>query len=74
MDKLLLSVTEAAEVIGVGRTKAFELLAAGELEGVLIGNRRLIPADAIAAFVERLRADQSKTVEPPRLRQVARSA
>lgn len=65
MEKLLLSVKEAAEVMGVGRTKAFELLATGKLEGVLIGHRRLIPADAIAAFVERLRADQSGQSSQP---------
>lgn len=54
-DKLLLPITEAAERLGVGRTKTYELLDAGELEAVHIGRRRLVAADSIEAYVRRLR-------------------
>jgi hypothetical protein len=37
----------------------FELIARGEIESVKIGRLRKIPADALAAYVERLRAGAS---------------
>jgi excisionase family DNA binding protein len=55
-DQLLYGVPDAARVLGVGRTTVYSLLASGEVESVRIGNRRLIPADAIEEYVTRLRA------------------
>jgi excisionase family DNA binding protein len=57
MDKLLLRPEEAAEVIGVGRSKIFELIRLGALESVRIGACRRIPAVALRAYVEALRED-----------------
>lgn len=37
---LLLTVVEAAAMLGVGRTTAYELIAAGQLQVVHIGGRR----------------------------------
>ena len=37
----LLSVTEAAGMLGIGRTHVFQLLGRGDLESVSIGRRRL---------------------------------
>jgi excisionase family DNA binding protein len=39
---------------GIGRTTVFELIRSGELESVKVRERRLVPAHAIADFVERL--------------------
>lgn len=52
---------KAARVMlgGIGRTKYFELLASGELESVRIGRRRFVPADALGAYVDRLRAPRT---------------
>jgi excisionase family DNA binding protein len=58
MGKMLLRPAEAAEVLGIGRTKLFELLAAGSSESVRIGNGRRIPRAAIEAFHADLRADR----------------
>ena len=44
MDKLLLRPKEVAELIGIGRTKVFELMRSGQLESVRIGSSRRIPA------------------------------
>jgi excisionase family DNA binding protein len=52
---LLYDVAAAAQVLSIGRSKIYELLSSGELESVVIGRRRLIPADACTAFVARLR-------------------
>ena len=56
MDKLLLTPTEAAAALGIGRSKVYELLQAGQLQSVHIGTCRRIPADALQALVSRLRA------------------
>lgn len=52
----LLTVDEAAEQLGVGRTLLYELVTSGELESVRIGRLRRIPAAAIGEYVDRLRA------------------
>jgi excisionase family DNA binding protein len=49
--RLAYSVDEALELVPIGRTKMFELMATGELRTITIGRRRLIPADALAALV-----------------------
>ena len=54
-DKLLYSTSEAAGVLGIGKTKLFELLRAGELESVRIGTARLVPRQACNDLVSRLR-------------------
>jgi excisionase family DNA binding protein len=59
MHKLLLSAEEAGQVIGVGRTKVYELLRVGAIESVRIGRCRRIPHDALEAYVERLRDEAS---------------
>ncbi len=52
MQAELLSIPAAGESLGgLGRTKIYELIAAGELRTVKIGRRRLIPASAIAEYV-----------------------
>lgn len=53
---VLLPVRTAAQMLGIGRTKAYELIEAGELELVHIGRSALVPADSVHAFVRRLRA------------------
>lgn len=52
---LLLSVGEVARALGVGRSKTYELIAAGELEVVHIGRCARVPLDSAEAYVERLR-------------------
>ena len=59
MNKLLLTAEEAAEIIGVGKSKMYELVRRGAIESVRIGRCRRIPHDALATFVERLRVEAS---------------
>jgi excisionase family DNA binding protein len=51
--KLLLTVPEAAEALGLGRSVVYELLVAGELDGVKIGRARRIPVRSLEKFVTR---------------------
>ncbi|WP_226352842.1 helix-turn-helix domain-containing protein [Pseudonocardia sp. ICBG601] len=52
--RLLFTVEEAAEQLGIGKTTAYAYVRTGELESVLIGRLRRIHADAIAGFAARL--------------------
>ena len=63
MDKLLFTPSEAAAVLGIGRSKIYELLNDGQLRSVRIDRCRRIPADELVALVERLRSP-SAAVSP----------
>ena len=45
----------AARMIGIGRTKFYELINAGEVETIKLGSATLIPTASLAALVERQR-------------------
>ena len=55
MDKLLLTPTEAATALGIGRSKVYELMRAGTLRSVRIDSCRRVAAEDLTALVERLR-------------------
>jgi len=55
MDKLLLTPVEAGRVLGIGRSKIYELMRAGTLRSVRLDNCRRIPVDDLVALVEQLR-------------------
>ena len=65
MDKLLLTPTEAAAALGIGRSKVYELMRAGTLGSVRIDTCRRIPAAELEALVDRLRANHSGTAVLP---------
>lgn len=51
LEKLCLTPDEAANVLSVGRTTVYELLARGELASISIGRARRIPLVSLKAFV-----------------------
>ena len=51
MERLLLRPIEAAEAIGVGRSKVYELLASGELPSIRIGSSVRVPLDGLRAWI-----------------------
>jgi excisionase family DNA binding protein len=57
--KLLLTPAEAADLLGLGRSTVYELMAAGDLESICVGRARRIPHDALTAYVGRLRDAQN---------------
>ena len=61
MEPLLLRVYEAAEAIGMGRSKAYELVASGVLPSVRVGRSLRVPAQAVRDFVEHLIAEQTSS-------------
>ncbi len=52
---ILLTPTEAARTLGIGRSKLYELMQAGVVESIHIGTCRRIPAQAIEDLVAALR-------------------
>lgn len=55
---LLLRVGEACEMLGIGRSKLYELIAVGDVEVLHIGSAVRVPVAGLEAFVERLRSEQ----------------
>ena len=51
--RILCSIKEAAQALGVCRTTTYGLLASGDLSSVRIGGRRLVTVDSIMALVSR---------------------
>ncbi len=52
--RLLLRPEEAARVLGLGRTKVYELMGSGTLRSVKVGNSRRISMTALDEFVDQL--------------------
>jgi excisionase family DNA binding protein len=52
MERLLLRPAEVAELIGIGRSKVYEMLASGELPSVRIGGDLRIPAARLQEWVD----------------------
>jgi excisionase family DNA binding protein len=63
---LLLDSREVSRVLGIGRTKAFEMMARAELPVVRIGRCVRVPRDALAAWI------RDKTVEIDRFESLRR--
>jgi excisionase family DNA binding protein len=51
VEKLLYSITEAGELIGRRKSTAYAMAAAGELETVVVGSQRMVPADALRSYL-----------------------
>ena len=59
----LLSVDDVSRTLGgITRRQVYRMLATGELESVKLGRRRLVPADAVEALINRLR---NSSKQPP---------
>jgi excisionase family DNA binding protein len=58
--ELLLTPTEAARRLSVGRTRLFQLIGTGELASVRVGSLRRIPTRALRAYVDALLESQSQ--------------
>lgn len=55
--RVLLTVEEAGERLGIGKTKAYSLVKSGALDSVLIGRLRRVHVDSINEYAARLVAE-----------------
>lgn len=56
---LCVRVDRAMQMLDIGKTKLYELIAQGELETIRIGRRTLIMRSSIDALILRLRLENS---------------
>jgi excisionase family DNA binding protein len=59
MQRLLLTVSEAARTLGIGRSLLYELMANDEVESIHVGRLRRIPADALVTYIDRQRNEHA---------------
>lgn len=52
MEPISVTVRDACSLIGVGRTKLYELIGNGQIEAIRIGGRRLVKVSSIRALVD----------------------
>lgn len=55
---VMLTITEAAQRLSIGRSMLYELMASGAIESVHIGRLRRIPVDCLTDFVDRRRREE----------------
>lgn len=54
--RLLYALPDAAEQLSVSARVLQRLIRDGEIDSVLIGRRRLVPAEALTEYIERIKA------------------
>lgn len=52
MEAILVSVSDAARMLGIGRTHLYALIGEGKLDTRTVGRRRLIKVESIRAFAD----------------------
>ena len=57
---LVLTIEQAAQRLGIGRTLMYALVSSGEIESVTIGRLRRIPAQCLTEYVNRLRQQNTQ--------------
>lgn len=48
------TIAQACELWGIGRTKLFELISRGDIEALKLGRRTLVKVESARAFMEAL--------------------
>lgn len=56
VEPLTVRIPMAIQLTGIGRSKLYELIGAGEIETIKIGSMRLIPMASLRALIERASA------------------
>jgi excisionase family DNA binding protein len=57
-EPICVKINDAARMIGVGRTKLYELIAAKQVEVVKFGKSTRVTTESLRALVTRLRASE----------------
>jgi excisionase family DNA binding protein len=60
-DRLVYTVAEAGELLGISRAFAYELISRGELPVIRLGRRRLVPKAALLALIAQDSAETGET-------------
>jgi excisionase family DNA binding protein len=63
MQRLLLTVSEAARRLGIGRSLLYELMANDEIESIHVGRLRRIPVDALVTYINQQRTSTPNSAD-----------
>lgn len=63
MHNLTYSITDAANILGIGKTKLYSILAKGDIRAKKIGKRTLIRHEDLKAFIDNLEQYPSQIKE-----------
>ncbi|MBE0532634.1 MAG: DNA-binding protein [Rhodospirillales bacterium] len=55
-DRILAPIPTAARALGIGRTRMYQIIDAGNVESVKLGKRHLVVVESLHAYADRLRA------------------
>jgi excisionase family DNA binding protein len=61
MEKMLLRPVEVSELLGIGRSRAYELISAGILPSIRIGSSVRVPVESLRAWIEAQGDDGAKS-------------
>jgi excisionase family DNA binding protein len=61
MNKILLSLEEATQALGVGRSTLYKLIDAGRISRIKLGSRALIPHSALERLARELEEETART-------------
>jgi excisionase family DNA binding protein len=59
MSTLLLKPEQAAERLGISRSRVYKLISEGTLPSITIGKSRRVPADALRRWVKERQSEQA---------------
>jgi excisionase family DNA binding protein len=63
-ERLVIAVDEAAHLLGISRSLAYELCARGELPTIRLGRRLVVPKRALFKMIENVDATWSTRPDP----------
>ena len=63
-ERLAIAVEEAAHLLGISRSLAYELCARGELPTIRLGRRLVVPKRALFEMIENVEANWSTPRDP----------
>ena len=64
MTRLLLTVSEAAEMLAISRSKLYELIASNAIRSVRIDGSRRIPIAALTDYINQLMEEAAWCLDP----------
>ena len=63
-ERLAFRVPEVGELVGIGRSKAYQLVASGEIPSIRIGRAVRVPAQALKDYLARKQAEAEGEQHP----------
>jgi len=57
--RLLLTVPEAAEALGISRSKLYQLLSAGTIRSLRIDGSRRVPVEVLTTYINQLMKEEA---------------